>query len=69
MYQQKKILLCTIKFNNITLHVKYYASVAKPSRKTSNFDKDNGGAEPNEMGVGISYHQPLLFRTVVHIGI
>jgi hypothetical protein len=45
-------------------------TVKKPCRNAPNSDADNGGAEPNDVGVGIFRSPSRLVRaTVVHIGI
>ncbi len=48
----------------------YVYTVKKPCRNAPNSDVDNGGAEPNDVGVGI-FRPPcrLVRATVVHIGI
>jgi hypothetical protein len=45
-------------------------TVKKPCRNAPNSDVDNGGSEPNDVGVGIFRPPRRLVRaTVVHIGI
>ncbi len=45
-------------------------TIKKPCRNAPNSDVDNGGAEPNDVGVGILRPPRRLVRaTVVHIGI
>ncbi len=45
-------------------------TVKKPCRNPPNSDVDNGGAEPNDVGVGIFRPSRRLVRaTVVHVGI
>ncbi len=47
-----------------------YTLLKKPCRNAPNSDADNGGAEPNDVGVGIFRPPTRLVRaTVVHIGI
>ncbi len=49
---------------------RYRYTVKKPCRNAPNSDADNGGAEPNDVGVGIFRPPRCLVRAnVVHIGI